>query len=128
MTEPIRLTVTGLKTWREQRLADQHGRCALCQLPCKESEAVADHNHATGYLRGVLHRGCNSMLGHIENNAKRYALRSVPAFLNGAAGYLQRHVTPQSALQYPTHRTEDEKRLLRNKRARKARAQKKESA
>ena len=37
----------------------------------------------------------------------------------------QKHRTPQHGVQYPTHKTEDEKRDLRNKRARLARASKK---
>lgn len=123
-----RLTRTELAAWRSTQLARQGYRCALCKLPLNESEAVADHDHNTGHLRAVLHRGCNSMLGHIENNAKRYALRSVPAFLNGAAAYLQAHVTPQHGLLYPTHRTDEEKRLARNAKARKARAAKKAKA
>lgn len=120
-----RLTRTQLVAWRQEQLARQGGCCALCKLPCKDSEAVADHDHHTGYLRAVLHRSCNAMLGHIENNSKRYAMKSVAAFLMGAGPYLQRHVTPQVEFLYPLHRTEEEKRVARNTKARKKRAAKK---
>lgn len=107
----------------------QGRRCALCQLDLKLDDAVMDHDHATGVCRGVLHRGCNSMLGKIENNHKRYGVPQVGAFLHGAAAYLSKHAFPPAdALIYPTHKTAEEKRIARNTRARKARAAKKGSA
>jgi len=103
---------------------EQEGRCALCFEPIAAGEAVADHDHATGQMRGVLHRGCNAMLGHIENNRPRHKLTSIPRltrFLAGVVGYLYRKRSDDTPL-YPTHKTPDQKRELRNKRARRARA------
>jgi hypothetical protein len=105
------------------RLLKQQGdRCALCKLPCAEPEAVLDHDHKTGLVRAVLHRGCNSMLGKVENNHSRYGIKNLSAFLNGCAGYLQRHATASTNFIYPTHKTDEEKRLARNAKARKTRA------
>ena len=89
------------------------------------SEAVADHDHATGHVRGVLHRGVNSLLGKIENNHKRYgvSLPMLRAMAPAVAAYIEKDYSAN--VFYPTHRTEDEKRELRNKRARDARAKKK---
>lgn len=117
-----RLKTTQVASVRNSMLAQQGGRCALCQLPCSATEAVLDHDHSTGAVRSTLHRGCNALLGKIENNYKRYGVRSVAAFCQGVAGYLQRHVTNQTGMLHPSHRTDDEKRLARNAAARKKRA------
>jgi len=49
---------------------------------------------------------------------------NLAAFLHGVPGYLQK---PQHGVQYPTHRTEEERRLARNAKARKARAAKEQT-
>lgn len=120
-----RLTATTLPRWRAAKLAEQDGLCAVCSTPITDKDpAVADHDHTTGQMRGVLHRSCNSLAGVIENNRVRYGLRSPVQFykfLTGLYAYL--HVKrPDDTPFYPTHRTQDEKRLLRNTRARRARA------
>lgn len=104
------------------------GACALCRLPCSEQSAVLDHNHSTGAVRAALHRGCNALLGKVENNAARYGVPNVSAFGAGLGPYLQRHQINQTGLLHPTHKTEDEKRLARNAKARKARAARKTEA
>lgn len=56
---------------RQRLLIDQDYRCRLCDDVVYPAEAVLDHDHRSGLLRGVLHRGCNSLLGKIENNMPR---------------------------------------------------------
>lgn len=107
---------------RVQMLSEQGGRCALCQLPLTAEQAVLDHDHGNGAVRGVLHRGCNGILGKIENGAA--LLRDLPAFVSGVAPYLRKHATNVTGLIYSEFKTADEKRELRNARARKARASK----
>lgn len=119
-----RLTPKALAAWRVRTLAEQGGACALCGEACSLDEAVADHDHTTGQLRGVLHRGCNAMLGHIENNRPRHRLTGIARltkFLTRVVPYLYAKRGDDTPL-YPTHRTADQKRELRNKRARAARA------
>jgi hypothetical protein len=123
---PEKLKAAEIAEWREHTLALQGGRCALCSLTCSLEEAVADHCHTSGAMRAVLHRGCNALLGKVENNYKRYGLKNVAAFLNGAAAYLQLHATNRTGMIHPTYKDAEGKRLLRNKRARLARARKKE--
>lgn len=122
-----------LKTGREykqsriDRLASQGGKCALCTQPVKDDEATYDHDHKTGHCRAVLHRGCNAMLGHIENNMPRHKLQNVArlaAFCRAVPSYIFTDWTDQPL--NPTFRTADEKRIRRNLKARKARAAKKE--
>lgn len=121
-----RITQKEVSEVRASMLIKQGGKCALCQLPCGAREAVLDHDHHTGACRGALHRGCNSLLGKVENNAARYGVRELSAFLHGAAGYLKAHEVDCTGLLHPTYRTEDEKRIRRNTKARVARAKKKE--
>lgn len=119
----MRLTATTLPRWRAATLAAQGGVCALCGMPLADA-AVADHNHTTGQMRGVLHRSCNSLLGVLENNRVRYGMKNdvqFTKFLHGVMPYIHRKL-PDDTPYYPTHRTADEKRLLRNTRARRARA------
>lgn len=121
-----RLTVKELAAFRAQQLAAQDGVCAICGQACELSEAVVDHDHKTGVIRGVLHRGCNAMLGHLENNRARNGMSQdvrLGQFLRGVSYYISKRRT--DAPLYPSYRTTDEKRELRNKRARAARAAKK---
>lgn len=126
-----RLTAGRLKVIRATLAVGQGNRCALCQGAFGASppfDPVLDHNHKTGAVRGVLHRGCNSLLGHIENNSPRYGVnQNLFAFAHGVAPYLQKHMVNVTGFLHPTYKTEDEKRLLRNKRARLSRAKKKEN-
>lgn len=112
-----RLTNSQIKTVRDSQIIQQGNKCALCGLPGVSSDPVLDHCHTTGAVRGTLHRSCNALLGKVENNAARFGVKSLPAFLHGAAGYIQRHLTNITGLIHPTHKTEDEKRIARNKKA-----------
>lgn len=125
----IKLKTTQIKPTREKIAAEQGGRCAICKRPFgpKPADPVLDHCHRTGAVRGVPCRACNSLLGPIENNAPRFGVRDVLAFVAGVAPYLRQHAVNVTGLIHPLHRNEDEKRELRNKRARVARAKKKES-
>lgn len=126
----MRLTQSQLKEYRETAWKAQDGRCGLTGRPMALADAVVDHCHTTGVIRGVIDRGANSMLGKIENHRRLARLTSdkdLSLFLSNVVGYLSKGAAmalrPDAVL-YPTHRTADEKRLLRNKRARKARAAK----
>ncbi len=119
---PTKLKTTQIATAREELRFNQGGRCALCGLPLTKEGAVLDHDHATGAIRGALHRGCNALLGKVENNYKRYGVPSLAAFAQGVAVYLQAHSIDRTGLIHPTHKNEDEKREHRNKLARKRRA------
>lgn len=108
---------------RNSLLSTQSGKCAICQAACVRP--ALDHCHTVGSVRGVLCGGCNSLLGKVENNAPRFGVRNLSAFLHGAAAYLQKHMTNITGLIHPLHLTEDEKRIKRNTKARATRAAKK---
>lgn len=69
-SESVRLPYRHIREFRQQTLLLQNCQCALCEEPITD-DAVLDHCHRTGLVRRVLHRGCNALLGKIENNLKR---------------------------------------------------------
>lgn len=123
-----RLKASEVAGLRARMLREQGGVCLLCRLSIADDEAVLDHCHTTGEIRGVLHRGCNAMLGSLENNQARHRLMSVTKFamfLKNVMPYLAGNLGVRPGVWHPTHKTADEKRELRNKRARVKRAKEK---
>jgi len=124
-----KLKASEVASYRATKLEEQQGCCALCGDRMTAADvACLDHDHKTGACRGTLHRGCNAMLGHIENNRPRHGLLGarLGRMLRGVEAYI--HADYSQRPLHPTHRTSDEKRILTNKRAVAARAKKKASA
>lgn len=119
-----RLKASEVAAYRATLLDQQDGRCVLCGESIEAGDDVLDHDHKTGHVRGVLHSGCNAMLGHVENNRPRYRMLGarLRRWLNAVFTYI--HTDYSNRPLHYTHRTDDEKRLLKNKRARVARAKK----
>lgn len=47
----------------------QGGVCYICQRATGKVRRLAvDHDHATGYVRGLLCKPCNSMLAHLRDD------------------------------------------------------------
>jgi hypothetical protein len=74
-------------------LADlQNNKCALTKIDLEPKDSVLDHNHKTNYVRAVLHRQANAVLGKIENMHGRYLAWWYPGtladFLRQVADYL----------------------------------------
>ena len=71
----------------------QENRCAICGCPGQDAprkRLVLDHDHETGYIRGMLCLQCNSGLGQFKDNIE---------FLRAAISYLEdRTATGQLAL------------------------------
>lgn len=64
--------------------ASQGGRCAICAIATGATKRLAvDHDHVSGYVRGLLCGPCNQQIGiwtpHILSNAIAY-LAHPPAF------------------------------------------------
>lgn len=104
-----------IKPLREQFLKEQGGLCALCHEPIGPGEAVLDHRHSDGYLRSVLHRGCNAYIGHMENNQKRNLI--TPSRLRSILANFERYVQTHKPILHPTHRTPEERAERTKKRA-----------
>ena len=122
-----KLTAGDVGPYRAILLIRQGGLCALCGEPLKERD-VLDHDHKHGHIRGVLHSGCNSLLGKLENNYKRYGVINLHRFLAGAGAYLTRgdRIPLEERVLHPTFKTPEELREARNAKARARRAAAKE--
>ena len=115
LVTPERLKAAAVRAYRELELAAQGGRCALCQEPIESGKAVLDHDHKSGLIRGVLHRGCNALEGNITNALPRNLI--TPQRLAGIfANWDQYHQTPKNLL-HPSHRTQEERKIRAKKRA-----------
>lgn len=62
-------------------LKSQSGLCLVCSQPLNGKWHI-DHCHKTGKIRGLLHHGCNLVLGHAHDSI---------SVLRGAISYLQQH-------------------------------------
>lgn len=126
-----KMTRASNRTIQAKLLKEQGGLCPICCKPIvydskdKASAAVTDHVHdETGAVRAVLHRGCNGFLGKAEGTT-RWAGASlsdndtIAELLINAGFYLLRDTT---AIQYYLHKSDEEKRLAANAKARKQRA------
>jgi hypothetical protein len=61
---------------KEQRFLSQGSCCANpgCRTPVSGAYAFhIDHDHKTKQIRGILCRGCNIALGHLQDDPKRAA-------------------------------------------------------
>jgi len=60
----------GLKAGQYDELyAAQGGVCWLCRRAKGVSKKLSvDHDHATGYVRGLLCTTCNKLLGHLRDD------------------------------------------------------------
>ena len=116
----MRIKPKDIKPLRESILLEQQGLCAICREPLASDEAVLDHCHKTGYIRAVLHRGCNAYIGHLENNMARN--RITHSRLETILSNFQTYVASYKLLLHPTHRTPEERMARTKKRARARRA------
>lgn len=106
---------------------EQNNSSPITGLPI--TDPVLDHDHETGSVRAVLNRWENSVLGRLENWAQRIGKGVDPiTFMRKCADYIEFHKKFPADLKYPTFKTESEKRDLRNKKAREARAKARKEA
>lgn len=110
-----RLTQREIADYRLQLLQAQAGLCALCGEPIMPGSAVLDHDHVTGHIRGVLHRGCNALEGQIVNSLPRNQISE--SQLQEIFQRWRTYHMQQYAELHPTHRTPEERAALRRRRA-----------
>jgi len=109
----MKLKHTQIKQYRETQLQHQDQKCALCGEGI-ELDAVLDHDHKTGLIRQVLHRGCNSLLGKIENSMprSRVDIRRLENIVRNLVNYL---TTTHTEVRHPTHLTIEERKMKKAK-------------
>ena len=124
----MRIKTKDIPALRDSIANTQQGLCRLCRTPlASTSRPCLDHDHKTGLIRGVLCLNCNGIEGKIHNlarRAKRGPENSVRDFLVSVIEYWDFFlINPRKEI-HPTHKTDEEKRVLRNKKARLRRVRK----
>jgi hypothetical protein len=122
----LQIKATQVASVRQALLKKQGNRCPLCnslmRAGSKKTPAL-DHCHNTGFLRDVLCINCNGLEGRVFSLARRAASGKEHEWLTNLVAYYLRHATPQhGGVLHHTHKTEEDKRLARNAKARKRRA------
>ncbi len=118
----MKIKLADLPKVRRAILATQAYTCPLCRQPLgpnTKKNPTVDHDHATGYIRGVLCVHCNGMEGKVWNIARRAAGKGNNPldWLIRVVEYHVKHRTPRwgsdtrIGLIYPTFKTKNEKRL-----------------
>ena len=78
---------------RKKLYNEQEGKDALTGLTLDYSQAVCDHDHKTQYVRGIIHRQVNAVVGKVENMYIRYikwwCTMPLPELLRKIADYLE---------------------------------------
>jgi hypothetical protein len=125
----MRLTNKNQIALVKQKILESQGLlCALCGIRLFEDDTqnlCLDHDHKTGHIRGVLCRNCNSIEGKVFNLANRAKRSATPAWwISKLLAYWKQHTENPSNIYHSTHKTDDQKREIRNKKAREARAKK----
>jgi len=74
----------GLTIEQKQAMINaQDGKCAICKSDLKTTHNVCvDHNHETGFIRGILCRKCNLGIGHLNDSIE---------ILKSAVKYLKKY-------------------------------------
>ena len=121
----MKLKVKDIQKLRQLLIIKQGHTCYLCGIPFGEGfVACLDHDHRTGHVRAVLCQNCNGIEGKIYNLSRRASRKSTPKeFLQRVLGYWnvenwENHSGSVEPIIHPAFKTKDEKRILRNKRAR----------
>lgn len=123
-TKNKRLTANQIKSYRTQQLIKQQYKCALCNEIIEPGQEVLDHDHTTGLIRKVLHRGCNALEGIITNNLKRNLI-SKTRYENILKNLIEYQTTTHTDVLHSTYRTPEEKQQRAKDRAKKRRILKK---
>jgi len=124
-----RLKTSELVTVKAALLKRQSYTCPICDDPLTLANAVVDHDHRSGLVRDAVCRNCNGIEGKVWNLATRGRRgRAHKDYIGRLVSYWTRHETDRTGLYHPTHKTDDEKRLKRNQKAREARSKKKASS
>lgn len=87
-------TTKDVQKVREQLYKEQQGIDPITNLLIPEKQRVLDHDHSNQFVRAVLHRQTNAVLGKIENLWTRYLsywyTGTLSEFLRGCADYIEK--------------------------------------
>lgn len=92
-------TTKDVKEVREKLYKEQGGIDPITGLIIPDKQKVLDHDHSNHYVRAVLHRQTNAVLGKIENLWTRYLswwyTGTLADFLRGCADYIEKEHTKE---------------------------------
>ena len=115
----IKTTKKAKDEFKLSQLKVQKGKCPLTGRTVTMRTGVIDHDHVTGRIRAILTNGTNRAEGIINKALTQWAGMTTKQekikFLRNLADYYEAVPLP---FIYPTHKTDDEKRIARNKKAR----------
>lgn len=120
-----RITKGEIPEITKELMKKQNYICPICGqslLSVAASNRVLDHCHEKGYVRAVLHRGCNGTEGKVRRvfsswgrsgESELTMIRS----LENLAAFWRLHMSPQTEYIHPSHMTGPQKMALANKEA-----------
>ena len=115
----MKLKNSEIPAFRDKLAKEQNGMCWICSVDLCSVTATLDHSHQSGRCRSTLCANCNGLEGRIFNLARRgKRKRTEMEFLKSILDYWDYHAKNPRQEIHPSHRTLDEKRLARNKKAR----------
>lgn len=117
----MRLSSSQLPRMRAKILEQQNNLCPVCGVVVDgvEIQGCLDHDHKTGFVRGVLCKNCNAMEGKVLTCATRAKRgESQIRWLSKLLQYWVYWAEHQSTVLHPLHKTSEAKRLRANKKAR----------
>ena len=115
----MKLRSDEIPTLRDKLIKEQGYRCRLCEVDLNSVVPCLDHDHITGRIRSVLCNNCNGIEGKIFNLARRAKRNSsVIDFISQIKNYWITFTDNPREEIHPLHKTKDEKRIARNKKAR----------
>jgi len=118
---------------RQELIVKQNGLCPICGKDLTRvatKNLVVDHDHSTGVIRAVLHRGCNGLEGKVlrflTTWGKAKTKLEVIGTLKRLINFWELHSTPQTDFIYYNHKTAAEKRAAYNVKKRRIKSNAKE--
>jgi hypothetical protein len=89
----VKYALTEAEYWRIH--AEQDGMCYICQRARGLSRRLAvDHDHDTGFIRGLLCHPCNKMLGHLRDSPHAFVRAAHYLLHPPAVGLIGQRVAP----------------------------------
>lgn len=112
---------------RKMLIAKQNGVCPICGKDLTRvatANLAVDHDHTTGVVRALMHKGCNGLEGKVlrflTTWGKAKTKLEVIGTLKRLISFWELHSTPQTDWIYYNHKTAAEKRVAYNAKRRRA--------
>jgi len=126
--KPIKMKRKEIPSVRRMLLNKQNGICPICGKDLTRTKTVnqvIDHDHKTGYVRAVVHRGCNKVEGSVMKTIQRWgkatSMSEVMKTAQRLINFWELYSEAQTNIIYYNHKTAAEKRVAYNAKRRRAR-------